>query len=55
MWSTIQSIGGFVNRNRNKLLVASVVAIGVTLYLNYNGETVEDEDKLQVVVKIVTS
>ena len=45
MWSTIQSIGGFVNRNRNKLLVASVVAIGVTLYLNYNGETVEDEDK----------
>jgi hypothetical protein len=43
MWSTLNSIGGFVNRNRTKILVASVIAIGVTLYLSYNTEEPEPE------------
>jgi hypothetical protein len=38
MWSTIQSIGGIVNRNRTKVAVAAVIAVGVTLYLTYNAE-----------------
>jgi hypothetical protein len=38
MWSTIQSIGGFVNRNRTKVAVAAVIAVGVTLYLTYKPE-----------------
>jgi len=41
MWSVLQSIGGFVDRNRTKIIVASVVAVGVTLYLHYNGELEE--------------
>lgn len=41
MWSALQSIGGFVDRNRTKIIVASVVAVGVTLYLHYSGELEE--------------
>lgn len=38
MWSTLQTLGGFVSRNRNKIVIASVIAIGVSLYLAYAPE-----------------
>ena len=53
MWSTLQTLGGFISRNRTKIAVASVIAIGVTLYLAYTAEPeaegqrerVEDEER----------
>lgn len=44
MWSTLQSIGGFINRNRTKIAVATVIAVGVTLYLTYNSEPEQIEE-----------
>lgn len=47
MWSALQSVGGFVNRNRTKIIVASVIAIGISAYLYYEStsqaETGSDE------------
>lgn len=42
MWSVLQSVGGFVDRNRTKIIVASAIAIGVSVYLYYDS-TVQAE------------
>lgn len=44
MWSTLQCVGGFLNKNRTKIIVASVVAVGVAVYMNYNSEPEEEAE-----------
>ncbi len=36
MLPSFKAVGGFLNRNRNKILIASVVAISVAIYMHYN-------------------
>jgi hypothetical protein len=43
MSSLWQTVTGFVSRNRTRLVVASVVAIAVTVYVNYSWEDPEEE------------
>ncbi len=55
MFPTLKTIGGFLHKNRNKILIASVVAVSVAVYMHYSGsegelapnalENDEDSDK----------
>lgn len=49
MWSALQTVGGFVNRNRTKIIVASAVAVGVGLYLHFTTEPEEKDDSTMMV------
>ena len=50
MWSALQCVGGFLNKNRTKIIVASVVAVGVAVYMNYNSEP-EEQDESAVAIE----
>lgn len=49
MWQTLQCVGGFLNKNRTKIIVASVVAVGVAVYMNYNSDPEEQADDNAVI------
>ena len=41
----LKGVGNFVNRNRNKIVLASVVAVAVGAYLHYNYVSEEEQEK----------
>lgn len=43
MWSALNSIGGLISRNKTKIALASVIAIAVTVYINYDSSDSEVE------------